>query len=324
MRTVFITGATGFVGSHIAEELVRRGFRVKALIRRTSNLRWIKDLPIEFVVGDLRSSGEWIDALNDVDVVLHVAGVIKALSEDGYMAGNYESTANLALAAQKAGVKRFVFISSRAAAGPSPPSEPFDEDFPPNPISAYGRSKLAAERFLLNETDLPVVILRPVVVYGPRDGGVLRYFKLVKKHLLPFVGKGNWVNVVHVSDLVDAVMRAMEVDAAVGEVFFIGNEAGHHITEIGRMIAEVLGVGWVVKIKIPVWIAKAYAALALQVSKLVGKPSIINPDKIREFEAQWWLCSSAKAQKILGWQPKVDEIEGLRWTAEWYRLNRWL
>ncbi len=323
MKKALVTGANGFVGSHLTERLLAEGWDVRALVRRTSNLRWIKDLPVEIVYGDLVRNEGLDEAVKGVDVVFHVAGVVRALDQEGYVRGNYVSTRNIYLASEKAEVEKFIFLSSRAAVGPSPGKVRITEDAPIPPLSAYGKSKRLAEQFLQSRRTIPFVILRPVAVYGPRDYGIYEFFKLIKNHLNVYVGKGGYISMVHVFDVVDAAVAAVERGKS-GEPYFLCGDRDLHIKEWGHFIAEVLDIKPLITLRIPAWIALSVSHVTYGFAKLIKKPTFLNPDKVRELSAPGWLCSNEKAKSHLGWWPQVDEADGFVSTFEWYIENGWL
>ncbi len=318
-----VTGANGFVGSYLTEQLLSDGWNVRVFVRKTSNLRWIKGLSVEYAYGDLAKNEGIDEALADIDVVFHVAGVVRALNREGYIAGNYLATKNLYVASEKAGVKRFVLLSSRAAVGPSPPTTRIPEDYPAPPISNYGISKRMAEDFLRERRTVPFVVLRPVAVYGPRDYGVYKFFQLIKNHLNIYIGKGTYVSMIHVLDLVDAIVKAADKGRD-GEAYFVCGERDLHVRDWGIFLAELLGISPLLNIRIPRWIAMLTAYVAHFLARLIGKPTFVNPDKIRELTATGWLCSNEKAKNDLEWRPNIDEKEGFLSTFEWYIRNGWL
>lgn len=209
---VLITGATGFIGSHLAEIFHSNGHKVRCLIRRTSDLHWIRHLPNEYAYGDLFDRDALEAAVADVDHVYHLAGITKARTKEEYYRGNHLATKNLlaTVLEHRPGLGRFVHVSSQAAVGPSSPGSPIDEATPFHPITTYGRSKMEAEKECLRLADrLPITIVRPPAVYGPRDKDVFEFFNTMSKGLQPMVGFGEKVvSLIHVRDLVDGIVLA--------------------------------------------------------------------------------------------------------------------
>jgi nucleoside-diphosphate-sugar epimerase len=334
MRTL-VTGATGFIGSMLAEHLSNRAHqqndksisRIYCLVRQTSSLLWLKDLPVELVYGDLFAAAALASVLPQVTHVFHLAGVTKARTEQEYFRANGEGTRHLLqLCARHARkLERFVYVSSQAAAGPSLDGHLISEEEPPRPVSIYGRSKLAGEKACQEFwREMPITIIRPPVVYGPRERDVYQYFKQVKMGIRPRLG---WherkVSLIHAEDLVDGILLASEHPKAVGETYFMTNPQPYDWQELGKAIATVMRKK-TISIIIPEWIVPIVAAMSELVAKLNNKPALLNFDKVREMRQYYWVCSGEKARQQLGFMPKLSVEEGLRDTWRWYRENGWL
>lgn len=314
-----VTGATGFVGSHLAERLCRQGLEVVCLVRRTSRLEWLEGLPVRKVVGSLAEPRAL--PLGEADYVFHVAGLTRARSEATYMAANAEATRRLVEAVARAspGLKRFVYVSSLAAAGPTPTPEPLDESAEPHPLPGYGASKLAAERAVLDARErLPVTIVRPPAVYGPRDRNFISLFRTAQRlRFIPVPGRpSNQVSLVHVADLVEGLWRAAMADAAAGQTYFIGSS-----THAWREIVEAFGAALGVRLRLlrlPTLLARLVGEIGELKWTLTGRPQIVCRRKIRDALQPRWTCSWAKAERELGYKAERRLAEGLRQTAEWY------
>ncbi len=314
-----VTGATGFVGSHLAERLCREGMDVVCLVRPSSSLEWLERLPAEKLAGSLDAP----DALplGEVDYVFHVAGLTRARTAAAYMAANAEATRRLAEAAARAnpGLKRFVYVSSQAAAGPTPGDAPLDEAAEPHPLPGYGASKLAAERAVLAlRHRFPVTIVRPPAVYGPRDRNFVSLFRAAQRwRLFPVVGSpSKQITLVHVADLVEGIWLASRAEAAFGQTYFVGGG-----TCSWRDVAEALGAALGLRLRIlriPGPVARLLGELGELNWTLTGKPQIVCRRKIRDALQPRWTCSWAKAERELGYRASVGLVEGLRETAEWY------
>src|SRR5438034_1036973 len=188
---VFITGATGFLGSHTADRLLEQGHHIRAFVRSSSSLDWIKGKDIETVKGDLEDPASLEPALKGIEGVIHVAGVTAAKTKKDFYRHNQLATRGLLEATkQYAGnIERFVLISSQTAGGPSLDGNPVTEETPPHPITTYGKSKLAAEEESRQyRDDFPVTILRLPAIYGPRDSAILSFFQTVNKGIKPLIG----------------------------------------------------------------------------------------------------------------------------------------
>ena len=214
-----VTGATGFVGSHLAEALRGRGDAVTALVRSPKKAEALAPLGIRIVTGDLDDAASLDRAAEGQDIVYHVAGLVAAGSENEFMRCNRDGTASLVAAASRAGASRFVLVSSMAAGGPAGQGRPLTGTAPARPVTAYGRSKLAAEA-AVTAGRLPWVIVRPPTVYGPRDHEVLKVFRMARLGVAPVFGDGSQqLSAVHGADLASALVAAGTAAATVGNIY---------------------------------------------------------------------------------------------------------
>ncbi|MCS7314045.1 MAG: NAD-dependent epimerase/dehydratase family protein, partial [Bryobacteraceae bacterium] len=296
---VLVTGATGFIGSHLAERLVAMGARVRCLVRRTSRLDRLPQ-GVELACGDLATGEGLADALREVALVFHLAGVTKALSPSEYVRGNVLATRNLVLALERSSA-RLVHVSSLAAVGPSPDGTPVREDVEPRPVSLYGRSKLEAERAVLDSSVVSrAVILRPPVVFGPRDEDVYQLFRMAAKGLILVVGNPRTrFSVIFVHDLVDGLLAAGASHAGQGRTFFLAAEEGLSWRGLADLAGKALGRS-VRILRAPLAAAWLCAASAEIAGRMRGKPAIISRDKLREARAGEWLCDPRRARLELG------------------------
>lgn len=314
-----VTGATGFVGSHLVDLLLARGHRVRAVHRRNSRLAWIEGKAVERFEADLREGTGLDRACEGVDAVFHVAGVINAPREADYRAGNWLATKRVVDAAVAARAKRFVQVSSLAAAGPSPDGAPIDEEAECRPVSIYGRSKLEGEREAWSRRDaIGVSIVRPPVVYGPRDEGLVEMFQLLKAGIKPRIGGEKRLSIVQVGDLVRAVLAAGEDPRAAGQVFFASNEAVQTQDALMELILAALGRR-AVTLPVPDRVVRFLGGVVEDAAKLAGVHSMFHRDKAAEMTQQAWVCTPAKAARLLGWRAEADLARGLAETAAWYR-----
>ena len=322
-----VTGGTGFIGSHLAEHLLSKGYTVRCMVRKTSDLVWLKGLNVELVYGDLFDDEALKKAVGGVDYVYHSAGLTNAKTKDEYYRGNTTGTVNLLNAAIKhsPGLKRFVFVSSQAAAGPSPSRTPITEEVAPQPITTYGKSKWEAEKECLRVGNvLPITIVRPPVVYGPRDKDVLELFNTLNKGLQPIVGfHEKLVSLIHVKDLVRGFVMACESNNSRGKTYFISSTGLYGWKEIGDTIKKVLGRR-VLRVRLPEPLVYVVATFAEGLALLNSKPALINFEKARDMVQDYWTCDASRARKDFGFEQQVSLDEGIRNTIEWYKQNHWL
>jgi len=326
---ILITGATGFIGSHLAELLVDKGYQVRALVRSTSNTRFVSHLPIEYVEGNITVVDTLRAAVEGVDMIYHVAGLTAARSREEYFRGNAEATSHLLEAAARYApdLRRFVHLSSQTAVGPaSSPEHPADESWPFAPITVYGQSKAESERVVHRMMGtIPATIVRAPAVYGERDPEILRFFKMVSVGVAPMIGfDRKLVSLVHVGDLVRGYVLAGEHPRAVGETYFISSEEFYAWDEVGRVTARVMGRRFVVNVRVPHAIAYAAAGVSGFVGRFQQKPPVFNFEKGRDITRKYWICSVDKAVRDLGYEQQVPIEEGVARTVAWYRHHKWL
>jgi dihydroflavonol-4-reductase len=327
-NTALITGATGFIGSHLAEHLLNKGFRVKALVRPTSDLRWIEGLELEIVPGSLHDGRFLEEAVGGADYIFHLAGAVKAKDPGDFYFHNTQATVNLANAALAAapGLKRFVFVSSQAAAGPAECLErPICEGDQCRPLTDYGKSKLAAERELGKLSDrLPLTIIRPSVVYGPRDTEVLAYFRWIKRGLAPLPGfRARYAQLIYVKDLVEGMALAASSPSSLGRTYFLAGDRPYSWGEISDAIAGCLGKK-PFKLHIPLLLAHLSALFNEAGAYLLDKPAMVTRQKVREMSQPYWAVSPQAAQKDFGFKCDYDLARGMAETAKWYKEQGWI
>ena len=324
---VLVTGATGFIGSHLVESLLQRGVQVRSLIRKTSDLKWLKDLPIECVNGDCNDQASLREAVKDVDQVFHLAGVTKAIKEETYFQVNAMGTENLihACLENNPHLQKFIYLSSQAAAGPCRNGGKKTEFDQCEPVSPYGQSKKMGEELaLVHSGEMPLLILRPSAVYGPRDRDFYAFFKILSKGIKPcFYDQDQHISMCYVKDAVQAILLASESNTSSGEIFFLSDGHDYRMEEVSDILAQAMRVN-AICIRVPKWLISGIARLSEYLSKLSGKPPLINRGKVEEMIQKNWVCDITKAKTHLGFEPQVGLSEGARLTFEWYRKENWL
>jgi nucleoside-diphosphate-sugar epimerase len=323
---VLITGGTGFVGSHVAERLVQCGFSVRALVRPGSDKRRLEELGAELAPGAVDQIETLHRAVAGVDVVVHLAALTHARSVAAYHRVNEAGTRDLVQAVLDADPRprRFVYLSSLAAVGPSLDGRPVGPDAEPRPLTTYGRSKLAGERACLAAAaTLEIAILRAPAVYGPRDRELFRIFRMARMGLMPLpAGSARRLQLVHVGDLADAVVAAAAGPGASG-VFHIADPREYMWEQVVDLVSEAVGRR-TRTFQVPSAVLFAAAALSEAAGRLTGRSTIFNREKVRELLAPAWLCETETARRELGFEAQIPLPRGLMETARWYSENGWL
>jgi nucleoside-diphosphate-sugar epimerase len=333
--TAIVTGATGFIGGHLVDALVEAGESVRCLVRRPGSVE--APLQARFYLADfsIPSLGLGDEVFANVDVVYHVAGATRATSEEGFHEANVNVTRRLLDRLKEVGARtRFVYISSQAAAGPAhravrrstTTDMPLTEDDTPTPIEAYGRSKLAAEQLVtVRSNQLPVTIVRPVAVYGPRDRDFLSIFRWVRRGIAVYPGiRDAVVTTIYVHDLVRGIIAAGTSEGAVGRTYFMGSGEFANWRAIYRMAAEVMGKGTLREVELPLGLVRAGGAVGDFVGRVTRRPLLLNSSKATLAEPRSWTCSSQRAREELGFVATTRLQDGLRATYDWYVSHHWL
>jgi nucleoside-diphosphate-sugar epimerase len=323
---VFLTGGTGFVGRHVGAAFADAGLRVRALTRSAERARHLHELGFELVHGSLDDDDVIRRACRDVDVVVHMAALTHARTEEEYRRVNVVGTQRLLDAALDAdSVRRFVFLSSLAAAGPcSSDGRGITAADAPAPLTAYGRSKLEAERVCMEAAgSIEMIVLRPPAVYGPWDTDLFHFFRIAKYGVVPVpTGPPRPLQMVHAADLAAALVRSVVTPAARG-VYHIAEPRSYSWEAVGHMVGAAVGRR-VRTVRVPARLIAGLAAASETAASAVGRSLIFNRDKAREMLAAGWLCETESARTDLGYEAGIGLDEGLRATARWYRENGWL
>ncbi len=325
---VLLTGASGFVGSHILDRLRAEGIATRLLLRRSSSTGFLAGhLPhVEVCHGSVTEPETLRPALNGITHVIHCAGATKALRPAEYYAVNQQGTRNLVTAINRhqATVQRLVHISSLAAATPGPADAPTREDDPPRPVSAYGKSKLAGEREVRERCQAPFTILRPPAVYGPRDRDFLAVIQMLQAHLNVRFGDGKQaVSLVFVKDLAAAALACLARPEAAGRTYHVASPEIFVYEELVHELIRQLDT-WTLPLPLPRASLWGMCALREAVSHLTGRPHILSRQKYAELCAPGWVCDTTRLRQELGFVAATPFRDGMAETLAWYRREKWL
>jgi 2-alkyl-3-oxoalkanoate reductase len=326
---ILLTGGTGFLGSHVAEQLSAAGRPVRALVRKSSDTKFLRTLAgVELVEGAVDDQASVMRAAEGVTAIVHAAGLVKARRREEFFKVNTGGTENVVAAAlaNKTCLRRLVLVSSQSVAGPSDAQgTAVDIDAAPRPVTNYARSKLAAEeKVLAVKDDLPVVILRPCAIYGPRDREILAFFKAVKAGVLPYMGStDNKLSMIYAPDCAAATIRAIDIDLPSGSRYFLDDGKVYRFADLIELVESAMGKRAWLRFPLPRSVIHTAAFGSELYGRVFDKAVMLTRDKCNELFEQW-VCNSSAAQKALGWQPEVSFETGAKRTVAWYREAGWL
>lgn len=325
-KSAFVTGGTGFVGSHLVEHLLANGYdEVKCLVR--SDPKWLRGLGVSLVKGDLSNLKALKDAVRGVEYVYHIGGLTKAKTLDELREANVTGTLNLMRAIDEAApyVRKVLVMSSLATVGQCD-DDIANEDTPLKPISMYGKSKAEMEAGLTEWTSrLPLTIVRPAAVYGPRESDIYTFFKAAARGFSAIVGDGEEpeVNLVYATDVARGTVDATESVKTTGKTYFLGSERQYSWVEMRDAVVDALGRR-VFTINIPPSMVERLAGFVEKAAGLVGKYPPLNRDKAREILNACKMCSVDRAKADFGYSQDVSLEIGVRRTVAWYKDKGWL
>lgn len=322
-----VTGANGFVGSHLVDNLLAKGFKVRCIVRKSSNLQWLADKNVEIYDSGLFDKEGLRKSFKDANYIFHVAGVVKSKTPEGYFKGNVETTKILLEVAleNKSTLKRFLLVSSGTVTGPSKDGTPLTEASNCFPITTYGKSKLEGEKIALSYKDrLPITICRAPAVYGERDTEIFIYFQSFSKGLTTTIGfNKKELSLIHAVDLVEGFYLAAASEKAIGEIYYISSEKYYTWQEINSVTSKVLNKKPII-LKIPHFLVYTISAFAQFFAMFSKKPATLNIEKARDITQQFWIFDTSKAVKALGYKQKISLEEGIKRTCEWYKQVKWI
>ncbi|HEY9341276.1 MAG TPA: NAD(P)-dependent oxidoreductase [Hanamia sp.] len=323
---VLITGASGFLGFHLIEAALGKNMEVYAGVRKSSDVRHLAHLPISFTYPDYSSLNSLTEDIREkkYDYIIHAAGTTKAKTEARYNEINADYTFNLALAVQQAGIpiKRFVYISSLAALGPLENiNEVIDESTIPNPVTSYGKSKLLSET-RLRQLSIPLVILRPTAIYGPREKDIFLMFKFIKRGLELYIGKNEQrLSFIYVKDMADAAIRVLT--NANNSIYNLSDGNSYTRYDLANYL-KLLMKKKTLKFHLSIGLTRLLAKTLEKADGILGKTPVINEDKLNEIMGKNWVCSIEKAKKELNFNPLFNLEKGLVESLKWYQQWNWL
>lgn len=331
-NSILITGASGFIGSFIVEEALRRNMEVWAVVRPTSSRRYLTDARIHFIELDFSSSERLQKQMagHSFDYIVHAAGVTKCLHTADFERVNTEGTRHLAEAIQtvKMPIKRFVYLSSLSVFGAIKEQMPYEEiteNDHPKPNTAYGKSKLKAEECLDSaEYGFPYIVLRPTGVYGPRERDYFLMAKSIQNHLDFAVGyRRQDITFVYVKDVVQAVFLALDHGKS-GRKYFLSDGQVYQSSTFSNLIHNEIGRPWWLRITAPVWLLRIVTFFGEQWGHLTGRMTALNNDKYNILKQRNWRCDIEPAVDELGFHPQYTLEQGVKETVAWYKDNHWL
>ena len=320
----FVTGGTGFAGSHLIEVLLREGHEVTALARSRSRAVQLIEAGVRIVDGDLDDKQALLTGAEGQDVLFHLAGLVAARNEQEYMRVNRDGTRHVVDAARAAGTRRVIHVSSVAAVGPSKPGRPLAGHELSSPVTAYGRSKLAAEE-VVTRSGLPWTIVRPPMIYGPRDTQVLKVFKVARSGVVPTFGsKKQELSAIYGPDLAEALLRVAEEPGTLGRTYFACHPRVFTSEEFARAVGRAVRRPKLRVVRLPPAMTRGLLGLTGSIARLSGRATILNRDKSRELLQAAWTCDPSLLKRDTGWEAVFDIGAGTEATAAWCRENGWI
>jgi dihydroflavonol-4-reductase len=327
LMKVVLTGANGFIGSHLAEYLHEKGFEVHCLLRSSSNTKWIEDKGFVFHTCGLDDIAAMKDVMEGAKYVFHLAGTVSGFTYEDYAYGNVTLTENVLSAILLCDKRpdKILVTSSLAVGGPAKPGKPVKEEDGFHPVSLYGKAKVEQERVCQKYKDkLPITIARPSVISGEREVELFQFIETVNNRFVPHVGFSNkYLGIIHITDLIEALYAMTISPATAGEAYYLSSEEVVSWRQVRDMCAAILGVK-PFTLALPHPIIHLAGHISGFVGKMKGKAPTFDAEKAKEGVQEAWICSVEKAKRDFGFEQKVSVEEGLRRAIEWYKKEGWL
>lgn len=326
-KKVVLTGASGFIGSHLAEYLFNIGFEVHCIVRKSSNLKWISNPEYIIHTCGLEEIQPLKIALENAIYIFHIAGTVAGFKYEDYYHGNVTLTENLLSAVLLCDVKpeKIVVTSSLAVGGPSTKEKPVSEEDGFHPVVMYGKAKVEQERICLKYRDkLPIAIARPSTISGEREAELFQFIETVNNGVVPLVGfSDKYLSIIYISDLIDGLYNMAISENTAGQAYYISSEEQVSWRELKDMIAKILGKN-PITLQLPKPLIKFVGALFGLNGRIKGKPATFDSEKAKEGLQEAWTCSVEKAKRDFGFEQKVSIKEGLERAIAWYKKEGWL
>ncbi|MCX7953843.1 MAG: NAD(P)-dependent oxidoreductase [Bacteroidales bacterium] len=335
MKSVLITGASGFVGSFLVEEAIKRNIKVFAAIRKSSSTEYLKNEKINIVYIDLSSKNAIKEILNDIiknkeniDFIIHNAGITKAKRKNDFFEVNYNGTKNLVDAIVETGLKieKFIYVSSLAVMGPCKDNriEPMNITDEPNyKRTAYGHSKYMAEQYIQSFKELPWIILRPTGIYGPREKDYYELYKTLNNYIAPFVGKSEkYLTFIYVKDFAKLTFDVLNSNI-IHKTYFVSDGNVYKYSDFVRLLKNILQKK-AINIYIPLSIFKLIVIINEFIHKPTGKLPVLNRDKYEILKANNWICNIDELKTDFNFKATYDLEKGLKECIAWYKENKLL
>lgn len=323
----FVTGASGFIGSNLIRLLNQKGYKPYALLRKTSRLDLLENAGYVPVYGDVTNDDVISQLPKTVNTVIHCAGAIKSVHKDNYLNDNAMGTLHLLEGAKLhlPNLRRIILLSSQAAAGPSLPNQFKSETDRCNPVSQYGISKAKMEEAVLERfPEMPLVIVRPPSVYGPGDRESLSFFKMVKSGFVPCVNRNRMaMSFIYVDDLLEGLCRLAAAPQVPEKLYYMTSQDEVALSEFLKIIGRCMNKKYLT-INVPKPMVSLSARMSLTIGRLSGKPSILNPDKVKEMVELRWVASGERFRKLFPDMTFTPLETGIERSLSWYRQKGWL
>lgn len=334
MSKILITGASGFIGSHLVEEALAQQHEVYAGVRSSSNLKYLQDPRIHIIHMDLMDPNKLVDTwkglkqeMEPFDYVIHNAGVTQVVNPDDFRKVNCGCTTNLveSLVAAEFRPQKFVLMSSLAAHGPGDAQtlSPIEPSHTPNPITQYGKSKRMAEQYLESQNEIPYLIFRPTGVYGPREKDYLTFFKTINNHFEPYIGSPKQLlSFIYVKDLAALLISSLQ-SPITGKSYFVSDGNNYTCAEFAAITKKTLDK-WTMPLIFPKPLVKLISMVSERIADIFHKTSLLNSDKYKELTSLNWSCNSVQTQRDFSFSPRYDLEKGVSEAIQWYQKNQWL